>query len=74
MRYAEVDLDLLSNKVASLRYAKGWEQQEAAARMGVSPTWISHIERGARLPSLPNFVKICLCYEVSADELLGLTG
>lgn len=48
----------------------GMDQATLAARIGCSPTLISHFEAGRRLPSLENFVKLCNGLGCSADTLL----
>ena len=48
-------------------------QSELARRMHVSPAWISHLERGSRLPSARLLVRLADALGVSTDYLLGRT-
>lgn len=45
-------------------------QEELAARIDISPTHVSVIERGTKIPRLDTFVAIANALEVSGDALL----
>ena len=45
-------------------------QEDLAARINISPTHVSVIERGTKIPRIDTFVAIANVLEVSADELL----
>jgi putative transcriptional regulator len=51
----------LANRIRSFRQALGLTQEELAARLGVSPTYIAHVEtywRGLSLPVLYRLAKV----------------
>ena len=51
----------LANRIRALRQAQGLTQEELAARLGVSPTYIAHMEtywRGVSLPMLYRLAKV----------------
>lgn len=51
----------LANQIRALRQARGLTQEELAARSGVSPTYIAHVEtywRGLSLPVLYRLAKV----------------
>lgn len=45
-------------------------QEDLAARIDISPTHVSVIERGTKIPRVDTFVSIANVLGVSADELL----
>ena len=49
---------------------KSMTQEDLAARINISPTHVSVIERGTKIPRIDTFVAIANVLEVSADELL----
>jgi len=57
-------------RIKEIRERKGFTQETFAARMGLSTTYISTIERGLKLPKLDTFIRMANVLEVSADELL----
>lgn len=59
--------------ISSLRKAKGVSQKQAAAELGVKQALLSHYENGIRECGLDFLIKLSEYYEVSTDELLGLT-
>jgi transcriptional regulator with XRE-family HTH domain len=44
---------LLGETIRSLRSAKGWSQQDFARRLGISPSYLSLVEKNKREPALP---------------------
>ncbi len=48
----------LGKQIRTLRHAKGWTQEELAARSGLHPTYIGGIERGERNVGFDNLIKI----------------
>lgn len=45
-------------------------QDQLAERIGISPSFLGHIERGTRVASLETFVEICNALNVSPEYLL----
>lgn len=51
----------LAQRIRALRQARGLTQEELAARLGLSPTYIAHVEtywRGVSLPVLYRLAKV----------------
>lgn len=57
-------------KLAELRKASGFSQDELAERLGVSRQSVSRWETGQAEPSPENLRAMCALYQVSADYLL----
>lgn len=62
----------LGQRITDARNALRWTQEDLAKKCGIHPTAISHFERGARVPSVPNVTILCRTLRISADHLLGL--
>ncbi len=60
----------LASKIACLRRARGWSQEELAGRLGVSRQSVSKWESGASTPDLDRIVAMCGLFGLSADELI----
>lgn len=59
-------------RVRAERLARGLGQKQVAGDLGITVGFLSRIERGLQLPSVPIFVALCYVLEVSADQLLGM--
>lgn len=60
----------LGERIVRLRKARGWNQMELAARLGVHSSRLSKWERGINAPSLEDLRNLMNVLEVTADELL----
>ena len=58
----EIDYELIGKRIREERISQNLSQQTLAEISNISPTNISHIERGATKLSLPTLVSICLLY------------
>ena len=65
-----MDLRDVGLRIKKTREAKGLTLEELAALVDLSPTHISVIERGQKIPKLDTFVAITNALDVSADSLL----
>ncbi len=59
--------------ISDLRKSRGISQKQAAIDLGVSQALLSHYEKGIRECGLDFLIKLANYYEVSCDELLGVT-
>lgn len=59
--------------ISNLRKKKGLSQKDAASKLGISQSLLSHYEKGIRECGLEFLVRLADFYEVSADYLLGRT-
>jgi len=57
-------------RVRQLRELNDWTQGELAVRVGVSGSFIGHIERGEKKASVDTVVALCNALEVSPSVLL----
>ena len=62
-----------SERIKSLRKAKGLEQLQFGAAMGISGPAVSKWETGKAEPDIKAILKMCDMFDVSADYLLGRT-
>ena len=65
-----MDCSSVAKRVCEARKAQHLTQEELAARAEVSPTHISVLERGVKMPNLDTFIAIANALNVSADYLL----
>ena len=57
-------------KLCELRERKGWTQQTAARKMGISRALVSFIELGQRQPSAQVAVQIARAFGCDLDDFL----
>ena len=65
--------DIFCIRLKKLRKARGEQQVDLAAAIGIAQTQISAIENGKQGTCFDKLAAICQHYNVSADYLLGLT-
>lgn len=65
-----MDLKAVGQKIKIAREAKNLTQEDLAEIVDLSPTHMSVIERGVKVPKLDTFVAIANALDVSADALL----
>lgn len=65
-----MDARAVGQRIRAAREKKNLTQEELAARVEISPTHVSVIERGTKIPRMDTFVAIANVLEVSADALL----
>lgn len=63
----------LGNRLAELRKEHGLSQEELADKLGVSRQAVSKWERGEASPDTDNLIELAKIYNISLDELLGLS-
>ncbi|MBQ3088062.1 MAG: helix-turn-helix transcriptional regulator [Clostridia bacterium] len=59
--------------ISDLRKSKGISQKQAAIDLGISQALLSHYEKGIRECGLDFLIKLADYYEVTCDELLGVS-
>ncbi len=59
--------------ISELRKSRGISQKQAAIDLGVSQALLSHYEKGIRECGLDFLIKLSNYYDVTCDELLGVT-
>lgn len=66
-----MDYQGLGNNIRNRRIKLGWTQERLAREIGVSTSFVGHIERGSRKSSLDTLVLLCSAMDIGADQLLG---
>ena len=65
-----MDGKAVGRRIKEAREKRHLTQEELDARIDISPTHVSVIERGTKIPRLDTFVAIANALEVSGDALL----
>lgn len=65
-----VNLKGIGERIKDARVAKRLTQEQLAEMIDISPTHMSVIERGVKLPRLKTFIEIVNALDMTADELL----
>ena len=65
-----MDGKAVGRRIKEAREKRHLTQEELAARIDISPTHVSVIERGTKIPRLDTFVATANALEVSGDALL----
>ena len=60
----------IGKRVRALRLSCGYTQEALAEEVGISPTFISHIERGTKHASLSVIVSLSFALETTIDYIL----
>ncbi len=60
----------IGERVRLARDAAGFTQEQLAERVGVSPQYVSDLERGVVGLSVPTLRRICLALHISSDSIL----
>lgn len=63
-------MEILRNRMKSLRQEKGLSQSALARAIGTNPNEISRYENGKISPSIPTLVKLAKIFKVTADYLI----
>ena len=59
----------IGGRIKEIRIRKGYTQERLAEKSGISPNYLSSIERGICFPRMHNLVAIINALECSADEI-----
>jgi transcriptional regulator with XRE-family HTH domain len=60
-------------RLAALRKARGWTQPQLVQELGITLAALTHYERKAANPSAEFVAKVAKLFNVSADDLLGVS-
>lgn len=64
----------LGNRVKERRKELRLTQTELAEKTSLTQTYLSMLERGKFEPTAPTIVSLAVALDLSADELLGISG
>lgn len=67
-------IDLLSMNLVRLRAERGWTQDDLAYEAGLHRTYVGHVERKTRNPTLESVECLAAALEVSMAELFKSLG
>jgi transcriptional regulator with XRE-family HTH domain len=70
-RMSDTGRSQFGKRIRQLRLAKGWSQEEPAARSGLHPTYIGGIERGERNLGLNNLLKLARALDEHPSTLFS---
>jgi len=57
-------------RIRHFRALKKLSQEELALNAGINPTYIGHIERGLKCPTIDTLNKICIALNITLSQLL----
>ena len=66
-----MDYKDLGNRVRTVRRQHSLTQEQLAEKVGISASFLGHIERGTRVASLETLVAICNTLNVTPEHLLS---
>jgi transcriptional regulator with XRE-family HTH domain len=69
-----MDYREIGERLRQIRVAQGLTQSYIANKVGITPSFYGHIERGSRKPSLETMVAITNALNISLNQLLGNLG
>ncbi|WP_020618741.1 helix-turn-helix domain-containing protein [Paenibacillus daejeonensis] len=64
---------ITGRRIAQLREAQGWTQEQTATLLGISRAALSHYEKNRREPDMETLSKFADLFKVSIDYLVGRT-
>lgn len=67
-----IDLETMGTLIGRLRRRRRLTQAKLAERMGMHPSFISHLERGYKYPSIATFVPIAKGLELHPNQFFVL--
>lgn len=62
----------MGQRIKRARKEKSLTQEQLAEACNISVSFMGHIERGSRIPSIETLCALCRALDVSSDYLLGL--
>ncbi|MDA8387820.1 MAG: helix-turn-helix transcriptional regulator [Nitrospiraceae bacterium] len=65
---------LIGRRIRDLRKSSGKSQEALAGEMGISPKYLSSIERGKENPTLDTFIKLAGSLDLEISEIFNCTG
>lgn len=66
-----MDMKAIGKRVRAARRARDMTQEQLAELANISTSFVGHIERGTRVPSLETMWKICKTMGLPMDHIMG---
>lgn len=63
---------MLSNQIKFYRKCFNYTQSQLAEKLHISRQALAHYENGDREPSVDTIKKLCIIFDITADELLEI--
>ena len=68
-RVAAIDYFAMGQRIRARRRELGLTQEKLAERVDISPSFVGHLERGEKIPSVDTLARLSACLHASMDEL-----
>lgn len=65
-------MDNLGKQIKIMRITKDLTQKQLADMLGVGSYVVSNIEKGRTEPDIETIKKLCVIFDITSDELLGI--
>ncbi len=65
-------MDNLGKQIKIMRITKDLTQKQLADMLGVGSYIVSNIEKGRTEPDIETIKKLCVIFDITSDELLGI--
>ena len=69
-----MDYQALGLRIRTRRCAKQMTQEQLAKQIGISTSFLGHIERGSRVLSVETLMSVCNALEMTPNDLLCTEG
>lgn len=66
-----MDMKAIGKRVRAARRARDMTQEQLAELANISTSFVGHIERGTRVPSLETMWRICKTMGLPMDHIMG---
>lgn len=66
-----MDMKAIGKRVRAARRARDMTQDQLAELANISTSFVGHIERGTRVPSLETMWRICKAMGLPMDHIMG---
>lgn len=66
-----MDMKVVGKRVRAARRARDMTQEQLAELANISTSFVGHIERGTRVPSLETMWRICKTMGLPMDHIMG---
>lgn len=66
-----MDMKAIGKRVRAARRARDMTQEQLAELVEISTSFVGHIERGTRVPSLETMWRICKAMGLHMDNIMG---
>ncbi|MBR1822226.1 MAG: helix-turn-helix transcriptional regulator [Clostridia bacterium] len=65
-----IDYEAIGERIRSRRLELNLTQEQLSERVGISSSFVGHLERGEKIPSVSTLYRICASMDISLDYLV----